>query len=85
MKRMPLALTKRKTNMKDDNVPKDAPRLKDPHHDGIIEWTYFNRTFWLRHGISKIWTAPKRAHVTAARVKMWATLLSMDELNRSTL
>ena len=64
--------------MKDEVLKKaGAPRMKDPHHDGVIEWCYWERRFFLRHGISNNWVAPKRAHVTPARVKVWMALLNM--------
>ena len=54
----------------------DSSRIaKDPHHNGDFEWRFYNKQFWTRHKGSKKWICPKKAHITPARVKMWASLI----------
>ena len=51
-------------------ISEDIIVLKDPHHDGSSEYTFFNNKFYHRCTCCTKWTEIKRFKATKARVKM---------------
>lgn len=57
--------------------PECIPKVSDPHHGGINEWTYHEGDFYHRAkiGSNNKWTKASKSHLTPARVVMFHELL----------
>jgi hypothetical protein len=57
-------------------------KLRDPHHDGAVEWTYWRGVFFSRPVGARQWTPAHRIHLTARRVQVLASLVTLEHRHR---
>ena len=60
--------------IKSEDMPDDAPKVRDPHHELDVEWALFRNGFWHRHSGQSKWTKVKKIHPTPRRIAALASL-----------
>lgn len=65
--------------IKSHEMPEDAPKIKDPHHDGDSTWAFYKNSFWHRGVGQTKWTRVKRISMTPKRLVALHTIMQIAE------
>jgi len=55
-------------------IPQDVKRVKDPHHEGNIEWCFYNDDLYQRCVGQTKWNKVNKTHATPKRAMVLSQL-----------